>query len=517
MIAYLPKRYPLRALIIGLCLSSAWPPVNFFPLLWLGWALLLHEIRNSSGIRDAMAKVYLPMVIWNLGTTYWLMMATVPGGIAAILANAVVLSVPLGLAYPLLQRTNPPWIGVLGAASVWLLMEWIHTRWELAWPWLQLGNALAAWPWMYQWISYTGVFGLSFWIFVTSAYLPIDDTWKSPRAWKAFSLLAFIPVLISIALYGFTSPKAAGYQEVTVVQPNYDSYLPMGGYADSVTPLMELLQLTDSVRTETSRLVIWPENALMDDIYSGYPQEAEFILNNAIREQSYTLITGATYMELFPVDTREPLVRRFGNGVPFKAYNTALKWSPNDTVQIYHKRHLVPLVETIPWLRYLDALDVFGIQFPQLNSYHRGMEAVNFTTPIGSVPAIICYDSVFPNWVRTTVRDGATMVAIITNDGWWGHSSGHIQHFQFARLRAVETGRSVVRSANNGISGLIDAQGQVLTSTPYWVRTGFTAKVPVYDTMTFYVKYGDWWIGVCLILLASSLRISLRNRRKVLQ
>jgi apolipoprotein N-acyltransferase len=177
MIQWIPENRFLRALIIGALLSLAWSPLNLFPLMWLGWWLLLQEVRESDSIRQAMARVYLPLVLWNLGSTYWLMMATVAGGIAAILANAVVLAIPLGLAWPFLRRETPQWMGIISAAAIWILFEWLHTRWELAWPWLQLGNGLAAWPSLYQWISLTGIFGLSFWVYITAALIPEVSDW----------------------------------------------------------------------------------------------------------------------------------------------------------------------------------------------------------------------------------------------------------------------------------------------------------------------------------------------------
>ncbi len=491
----IPDNAALRALLIGALLTAAWPPVNLFPLMWLGFWLLLREVRESDGIRQAMARVYLPVVIWNVGTTYWLMMATVAGGVAAILANSVVLAVPLGLLWPFLKRGAGRWLGVLSAASLWILFEWLHTRWELAWPWLQLGNGVAAWPMLYQWIEFTGVFGLSFWIFASVALIP--DGIEGHRSWKPFAWFVSVPAALSLVMYLVWTPAPDRTVPVTVVQPNYDSYQRMGGYAEPITPLLGLFELTDSVRTPDSRLVLWPENSVMDDIYSTHPRESQFLLEKAARERDMTFITGATYMELFPVDTDEPLVRRFGNGVPFKAYNSALAWPANDTLRVYKKRHLVPIVETIPWLKYLAAIDLLGINFPQLNSYHRGDEVVNFITDYGPVPAMVCYDSVFPNW---TVKGGAVFITVITNDGWWGNTSGHHQHFEFARLRAVETRRAVLRSANNGISGVIDANGDVLQKTDYWVRTGFTYDTPVYTATTLYTMLGDWFVAACALM-----------------
>jgi apolipoprotein N-acyltransferase len=118
---------------------------------------------------------------------------------------------------------------------------------------------------------------------------------------------------------------------------------------------------------------------------------------------------------------------------------------------------------------------------------------------------LVCYDSVFPDWVRRNVKDGAAVIGIITNDGWWGDTGGHEQHFSYARLRAVETRRSVARSANNGISGVILPDGTVQVRTVYWTQTVLRTSVPVYDTMTLYTRFGDWivWLVVTVGLAAA--------------
>ncbi|MFY0685502.1 MAG: apolipoprotein N-acyltransferase, partial [Balneola sp.] len=91
-------------------------------------------------------------------------------------------------------------------------------------------------------------------------------------------------------------------------------------------------------------------------------------------------------------------------------------------------------------------------------------------------------------------------ITIITNDGWWGNTSGHHQHFAYARLRAIEFDRWVVRSANNGFSGIIDPEGNVLQKTNYWERTGFNFDVPSKSTTTFYTQFGDWLSYFCLMM-----------------
>ena len=108
-----------------------------------------------------------------------------------------------------------------------------------------------------------------------------------------------------------------------------------------------------------------------------------------------------------------------------------------------------------------------------------------------AVAPIICYESVYGEYVTDYVKNGATLLTIITNDAWWGNTQGHQQHWSYAKLRAIETRRAVARSANTGISGFIDRDGSVISKTKYDEKTAISAEVPLYNEMTFYVKYGN--------------------------
>src|SRR5690606_5843837 len=140
------------------------------------------------------------------------------------------------------------------------------------------------------------------------------------------------------------------------------------------------------------------------------------------------------------------------------------------SIASYEKTNLVPIVERFPFYGFFSKFPVPGFEWPQIMGYGRGNEIINFEFEGIKSPAMICYDSVFPDWVRKSVLAGADFIAIITNDGWWGSTSGHIQHYDFARIRAIETNRSVVRSANNGISGMVHANGEIHSKTQYWER-----------------------------------------------
>jgi apolipoprotein N-acyltransferase len=132
-----------------------------------------------------------------------------------------------------------------------------------------------------------------------------------------------------------------------------------------------------------------------------------------------------------------------------------------------------------------------------------------------TVAPVICYESVFGDYVGDFIRKGANLVAVITNDGWWGNTDGYRQHFVYAKLRAIEVRRSIARSANTGISGFIRPNGEVVKATPYWEKRAQVHQLPILNTMTFYARYGDYLgytgagVAVLLILLAIVRRMGL--------
>lgn len=176
-----------------------------------------------------------------------------------------------------------------------------------------------------------------------------------------------------------------------------------------------------------------------------------------------------------------------------------------------HKSKLVPGVELVPFSAYLPFLSALAIE----NGGTSGTLGIEkspkiFEIPMDSKPTkiapIICYESIYGDFVRQQVQKGAQLLCVITNDGWWGDTPGYQQHFSFARLRAIETRRWVLRSANTGTSGSIDPTGKIIKKTAYWTKAAFAESVSLRSDLTFYTQYGDWPAGLSLswILLVLS-------------
>jgi apolipoprotein N-acyltransferase len=130
------------------------------------------------------------------------------------------------------------------------------------------------------------------------------------------------------------------------------------------------------------------------------------------------------------------------------------------------------------------------------------------------IGSVICFESAFGEYVANTVKQGANLIVVITNDGWWKDSPGVSQHFSYSRLRAIETRRSIARSANTGISGFIDQRGNVINKTIVNACVGITAKIRMNDAITFYVRYGDFPGRVSMLLSILILLYLLVDRLK---
>lgn len=482
------------SIISGVLLGLSFPPFPFPFLIIPGFLALFRLMQLTSTGKELAYVSYPGLVIWNIITTYWLSFATVAGGIASILANAALMTIPLGLIRYVHYRFQSNVISTLLVAALWVSYEFLHLRWDLSWPWLTLGNAFAISVPIIQFISITGVLGISFWL-ISIAYLLFR--WVNSE--RKSILVATILVLIipsggSFLYYLNYTPEYEQTMETAILQPNYDSYQELASYPDAITPLRELLDQTETVITDQTEVIFWPENALQDNIRQDLRDDLVVAIDNRVSEWDIPLITGTAYVVLYDDQNAPQLARGTFQGRSFNIYNAAVAFEPGAaTNQHYKKIELVPVVERIPFVKTIARLDIFTfLDWGNIAGYGQGNKHTLFDINGTQVPALICYDSVYPETVGTFVDDGANFITVITNDGWWGNTSGHIQHFDYARLRAIENRRAVLRSANNGISGVILPNGDVEVRTEYWTKDGFVYDVPLKENKTIYTRYGDW-------------------------
>lgn len=314
-----------------------------------------------------------------------------------------------------------------------------------------------------------------------------------------------IPLIVSKIMYH--SYKEVGNEvEVVVVQPNLDPY----SEEFTLTPpqiLQRNLEVAAPLMTENTRFVVSPESAIQENIwlenidkYYSIKELRRFV--DSFPQSCYVIGIGP-YGPVPEGEEDDFAARKFYDvDEYFYAYNTAALITKDD-IQLYHKSRLTPGVESMPswWiLRPLAnmAVDLGGTT----GTLKKDAEARVLSFDNHRVGTLICYESAFGGYVTEFVRKGADMLFVITNDGWWGDTPGHRQHLEFSSLRAIETRRSIARSANTGISAFINQKGDVVEKSKYWEQTALRNTLKTNEKQTFYARYGDYIYKVSVFLTA---------------
>jgi apolipoprotein N-acyltransferase len=515
-LARLGQSPPLLALLGAVLLWAGWPvhPAPFALLLFVGFVpyLRLEQVLTARGARRGrvFATTYLFLVLWNAFTTWWVSYSTLGGGIAAVVLNAALMCLPL-MAFRRTKEHFGAKIGYLSLPVYWIAFEQLHLTWDLSWPWLTLGNGFASATSWVQWYEYTGFLGGSLWVlgvnvllfwawFGTAGVAPL----RGARRWRwALPLAAIgLPIAISLAISHSFQEKGPS-AEVVVIQPNIDPYnAKFPGTPDFIPfneQLTRLLARTEAAITPQTRLVLWPETALdetyFETTFNQSPQAARIRQELLARHPGLSLVTGITSVGTYPDAAHaSPTARHRDDLGYYDVFNTAAYFADASApVRFYHKSKLVPGVEKIPpaLSSVLSNIDLGGV----VGSYGSQDERTVFA-PVPSAPALrlaplICYESIYGDFVAQYVHNGATLLGLITNDGWWSDSPGYRQHLAYGALRCIETRRDLARSANTGISAFIDQRGTISHRTGWWVGAASRATVHLNTEQTFYVRYGE--------------------------
>ncbi|REC55213.1 apolipoprotein N-acyltransferase [Chryseobacterium piscium] len=515
-------KYVLLTLISAMLLSVSWPTygVPFFIFFALVPLLMMeHGVSKFSNYNRKSWVVfglsYLCFVIWNVVTTGWLYGSKNPDGshsmmavVFPVLVNSFLYSLVFQC-YHWYKNAQGTYWGMAFLVAIWMSFEKFHMNWELTWPWLNLGNAFSDYPKLIQWYDTLGSTGGSFWILLVNLLIFYTiRIWEAGRKRKdliinisATVLLIGLPMIISLIKFNSFNEKPIGEVNVLMLQPDLDPYGEK--YAkDSITIQNELLALAENNTKGKIDYYIAPETALPG---RGSISETAFekseLLNNVkgflAKHPGSVFTTGISSHKYFLDKNTVPTnAYQINDRVWVESYNSAVQIIPNQKVEVYHKGKLVPGVEIFPYMNVLkpllgDAMINLGGTVASLGT---DKERVAFSNPYnkGKIAPIICYESIYGEFVTDYVKKGANFLGIMTNDSWWGVTEGHKQLLSYARMRAIETRREIVRSANSGISAHINAKGEILGDTFYGDQTTLFAKVNLYDGETFYVRTGDF-------------------------
>ncbi|SDF00317.1 apolipoprotein N-acyltransferase [Epilithonimonas hungarica] len=532
----------LLALISGVLLAICWPTYGIPFFIFFAWVPLLmaeHNITKFSDIKKKSLAVfgfsYLTFLIWNFVTTGWLYNSQLPDGSKSLLAvlfpvltNSFFMALVF-LAYHFYKKSQGTYFGLVFFVAIWMCFEKLHLVWEFTWPWLNLGNVFADYHQFIQWYDTLGATGGSFWILVCNVLVFYTiRIWEAGRQKKSLikniSLsVAFIglPMIISLVRYYNYSPETVGSINVTMLQPALDPYNEKY-QKDSLTIESDLLKLAaensvlQSDKKSKIDLYLSPETSL-----PGPGSISERGFNNSLLINNIkTFLTqhpksvfsgGISSYYVYREDEEKPSTASYldSQGIWVDEYNSAIQIIPNQQPEIYHKAMLVPGVEIFPYINFFKP--ILGNVMLDLGGTTRSLgistERKVFANPYNKsvIAPIICYESIYGEFVTGYVKKGANLLTIVTNDSWWGYSQGHKQLLVYAKLRAIETRREIARAANSGTSAHINSRGDIVDELPYGAKGVLTAKVNLIDKETFYTKSGDFLSRLCLFVIGALL------------
>ena len=512
------------------------PNTGFLALIGLVPLLCMDRIATYSGKKHVWRYHYSAFVLWNAFTTFWVCNATMGGGLFAIFANALQMSLIFGL-FRLSKKKFTGSLPYIFLMVIWIAWERFYFDAEISWPWLVMGNSFAQSTWAVQWYEYTGTLGGSLWIWACNLGLfglmvsLSDGKWHSFN-WKAktavitgICTVLILPFILSAVIGNrYKNAMNEGEQlEVLIIQPNIDPYNKFQAMSQEdqnarlTAAAEENLSDRKGDTTATPLLVLAPEtftpDIITNDVTSS-PSWQTFV--SFLREYpNVNLLFGAssrTYIE--SDDAPSHTARKVMDGLWSESHNSALMTDGSGRTEIFHKNKLVVAVEKTPYPALFCPIDdklggVMGRCVGDGEVKIMNVRADNSKDiPVGCA---ICYESVYGEYYTEYIKKGARAMTIITNDAWWGDTPGYRQHLSYASLRAIETRRAIARCANTGISAIISPSGEILQPTPWWKPAVIKSHIPLRDDLTFFVRHGDIIGRICnfvfwLLLLALGVR-----------
>lgn len=539
----------------GVLLGFAFPPSTFGILACVGLVPLLLALDKVQQIKAGLGYVYVAMLVFHVITLNW------TGGYAhmndpyMMVAGAITMTVhplfyflPMG-AFLFVRNQAGKNVAMAALPFLWIGYEYSHTLSEWSFPWITLGNTQSYDLARIQMVSYTGVLGLSFWILVLNviAYffvrsVVIEGTqWRSKR--NISLAMTFLVVYLLPMAYGLKVLRAAPPTEKSVptsemarkmlvtvgmVQSNVD---PWDKWERSgLETLNEYLRMTDSlVKNHPENppdIVLWPETAMPYYILTPQNNSTLNLVKEKINAIGVPVLFGLPHALYYDDTTQAPpsAKRIQATGERYDAFNAAAFVQPGlEEVPWYGKMKMVPIAERVP---YADAFYFFdflrwGVG---IGGWQIGRDTVLFEEAKTGTKfcSLICYESVYPEFVAAFVKKGAEFIAIITIDSWWDRMSGAYQHHQYAIFRAVENRRWVARCAVGGFSSYIDPYGRVYDKTELFTQATLNRTIlRITNRMasTFYTLNGDLLarvsalIGLLFLLYAFTKKIQNRKTK----
>lgn len=505
----------LLSLLSVVLLSLPWVAHSGISLLVAFVPLLVLQRRLKKGLGWWVA---LSFFLWVNATTWWVGKSTWVATASIPFVGLMLTWVPF-MTYDYIWRKGYKVLSMVVLVTMWILIEKMYMIADVSFPWLTLGNGFANDTLLVQWYSLTGVFGGTLWVWVSNL-LYVDFADKiifekgvgiKTRDWLPATLWLLIPVCVSLIMYYSYEPQSDTDKsiEVCVIQPNIDPYTDKFEGMSQQSQL-ELFQDLMHRGDSSTDYFVMPETAINDNLWlDQYATRSRWVkgVRSVLREsypQATAIIGATTIANVDPKDNDGRFsIRHSKMGYDYEVFNSCLWIDTSENLDVYHKSMLVVGVEKTPYPKIFGAfnIDLGGVAGNLGSQAERSVYSHNDV----NTSTAICYESIYGEYYTEYIRRGAEFMFVITNDGWWGNTAGHVNHMNYARLRAIETRRAIARSANTGISAIIDARGDIVDSLGWWQQGVVQGRLEGDDRITPYVKYGDFVARISLLIFALSI------------
>ena len=474
------------AILSGICIGVAYQPWHLGFLVYIGFIPLIHIWFNHSASNNFKSG-YLFGLIYNFISNYWM------GVNSGADFSVVFISLISAVAYlALFWGISGAIIGVFRKdVNLYLMLpflivclEWVRSFGPLGYAWGNLALTQTDYLPLLQNIDIVGTYGLALWIISINVIL-YNFVQNSINIKKFSLIIAIIFIGLFISGWGrmqLFDPKSDSI-DIAVIQPNVDPN-EKWDYSNREEMLMFMDSLYGIAMSLQPDFILFPETALPTYLR----------LNNRVRSQLQRKVDASGIPIL--VGTVDRIIDTSGNKVYF---NSAMYLKPAGEYEMYEKIHLVPFAEYDLFPNLFHPLEKLNLNVDR-GVFKGGDNYKVFKWNKVQFSDLICYESSLPRIARRFVRNGAEVLMIQANDGWLGESAGPYQHFELARLRAIENRIPVVRAGNTGISGVILPTGEVQRKIPLGVEAVFKETIPLYNPGSFYSQYGDVFATLCFVI-----------------
>lgn len=483
------------SILSSLFLFLSFPKSDLWFLAWMGLLPLFFVIDGKRPLISFLLS-YLAGFLFFITAIYWLIHVTLLGYVLLASYLAIYFGV-FGLCVSLFHKKNSL-LKLFLFPSIWVILEFLRGHLLTGFGWAFLGYTQYKILPLIQLADITGVYGLSFLIVMVN--LVIFLMLRNHKSEENFTALAITIFILIISLgYGFLKLNHNANSQkikISLIQANIPEEIKWDK-ASYQAMLDKHIKLSKAAKQDNPEIIIWPETA-----FPGFLGESQELLNEPAslsKDLKAHLLFGAISSKDYAI---------FNSAVLLSSQGKILK--------IYHKLHLVPFGEYVPFRNLFSFLPQLAV----LGDFTAGKEYTVFSLENGKdkkFSTLICFEDTIPELSRQFVNRGARLLVNITNDAWFKDTSAPYQHLQASVLRAVENRTPIVRSANSGISAFIEASGRISgavcnSQNKATFIAGFkTREMNLRNSLSFYSRFGDIFVLFCAGILCLSV-FNLRKR-----